>query len=104
MDDPDAPMGTWVHWVIYNIPATVNSLGENYSINEIKAIDGLSSWNQKGYKGPCPPNGIHRYKFKLYALDAILGQTEDMTKEKLLDAMKGHIVGQTTLTGTFSGE
>ncbi|HEY0054764.1 MAG TPA: YbhB/YbcL family Raf kinase inhibitor-like protein [Pedobacter sp.] len=102
MDDPDAPMGTWVHWVIYNIPDTVNTLRENYSINEIKAVDGVNSWNQQGYKGPCPPNGIHRYKLKLYTLDTMLDRTQDMTKTKLLDAMKGHILGETVLTGTFN--
>lgn len=101
MDDPDAPMGTWVHWVIYNIPGTVTSIEEKKGAAEIKAIDGLNSWPEKGYNGPCPPGGTHHYVFKLYALDKILAQTKDMTKADLLDAMKNHILGETTLTGIF---
>jgi hypothetical protein len=102
MDDPDAPMGTWVHWVIYNIPATVNTLREKYSIEDIKATDGLNGWSQEGYRGPCPPNGIHRYEFKLYALDTNLERTDGMTKTKLLEVMKGHVLSQTVFMGTFS--
>ncbi|HEY0041541.1 MAG TPA: YbhB/YbcL family Raf kinase inhibitor-like protein [Flavisolibacter sp.] len=101
MDDPDAPMGTWVHWVIYNIPGTITSLQEKKSAEQIKSIDGLNSWNEKGYNGPCPPDGTHRYNFKLYALDKILNPKEGMTKEELLEAMKGHILGETSLTGLF---
>jgi len=101
MDDPDAPMGTWVHWVIYNIPGTVTSLEEKKSVAEIKAIEGLNSWNEKGYNGPCPPGGTHHYNFKLYALDKSLTPKEGMTKAELLEAMKGHILGETTLTGLF---
>jgi hypothetical protein len=101
MDDPDAPMGTWVHWVIYNIPGTITSLQEKKSAEQIKSIDGLNSWNEKGYNGPCPPDGTHRYNFKLYALDKILNPKEGMTKEELLEAMKGHILGGTSLTGLF---
>ncbi|MES2775033.1 MAG: YbhB/YbcL family Raf kinase inhibitor-like protein [Bacteroidota bacterium] len=101
MDDPDAPMGTWVHWVVYNIPATVISLDEKKNVTEINAIDGLNSWNEKGYNGPCPPGGTHQYHFKLYALDQALTTKEAMTKDELLEAMKGHILGETTLTGLF---
>ena len=99
MDDPDAPMGTWVHWVIYNIPGTVTSLEEKKSVTEIKALEGLNSWNEKGYNGPCPPGGTHQYNFKLYALDKSLTPKERMTKAELLEAMKGHILSETTLTG-----
>jgi Raf kinase inhibitor-like YbhB/YbcL family protein len=101
MDDPDAPMGTWVHWVIYNIPDRVTSLEEKKSTEQINAIDGLNSWNEQGYNGPCPPGGTHRYNFKLYALEKILTPKEGMTKAELLDAMKGHILSETTLTGLF---
>ncbi|THU38236.1 YbhB/YbcL family Raf kinase inhibitor-like protein [Niastella caeni] len=101
MDDPDAPMGTWVHWVIYNIPGTISHLEEKKSGEQIKAVDGLNSWNEKGYSGPCPPGGTHQYNFKLYALDKILTSKEGMTKAELLDAMKDHILGETTLTGLF---
>lgn len=101
MDDPDAPMGTWVHWVIYNIPGTVTSLEEKLSVQKIKATDGLNSWNEKGYNGPCPPYGTHRYNFKLFALDETLTSKDGMTKAELLEAMKGHILSETTLTGLF---
>lgn len=101
MDDPDAPMGTWVHWVIYNIPGTVTGLDEKRSVTEIKATEGLNSWNKKGYNGPCPPGGTHRYNFKLYALDISLTPKEGMPKAELLEAMRGHILGETTLTGLF---
>jgi Raf kinase inhibitor-like YbhB/YbcL family protein len=104
MDDPDAPMGIWVHWVIYNIPNNVTSLEEKKNASAIKAIDGTNSWDQTGYNGPCPPGGSHHYLFKLYALDKILTQTKEMTKAELLDAMKGHILGETTLTGLFRVE
>lgn len=101
MDDPDAPMGTWVHWVMYNIPGTVTSLEEKKSVGEINAIAGLNSWNEKGYNGPCPPDGTHQYHFKLYALDKTLTTKDGMTKAELLEAMKGHILSETTLTGLF---
>ncbi|MCW3073920.1 MAG: phospholipid-binding protein family [Flaviaesturariibacter sp.] len=101
MDDPDAPMGTWVHWVIYNIPGTVTSLEEKTNTTEIKAIDGLNNWGETGYNGPCPPDGAHQYVFKLYALDEMLPPKKELTKEELLEAMKGHILAETTLTGLF---
>jgi len=100
MDDPDAPMGTWVHWVIYNIPANLTSLPEGSGAADAKANDGLNSWEEKGYSGPCPPDGTHRYIFKIFALDKVLG-ISDMTKDNLLEAMKGHVIGEAQLTGTF---
>jgi Raf kinase inhibitor-like YbhB/YbcL family protein len=100
MDDPDAPMGTWVHWVIYNIPGNLTSLREGAGAADIKANDGLNSWDEKGYNGPCPPNGTHRYIFKIFALDKVF-VISDMTKDRLLDAMKGHILDQAQLNGTF---
>jgi Raf kinase inhibitor-like YbhB/YbcL family protein len=101
MDDPDAPMGTWVHWVIYNIPGTTTSFEERKSISQINANGGLNSWDEKGYNGPCPPGGTHHYHFKLYALDKFLTPKEEMTKAELLEAMKGHILSETRLTGLF---
>jgi Raf kinase inhibitor-like YbhB/YbcL family protein len=101
MDDPDAPMGTWVHGVIYNIPGTVVSFEEKKNVVQINANSGLNSWEEQGYNGPCPPGGTHRYNFKLYALDKPLTPKDEMTKDKLLEAMKGHILGETTLTGLF---
>ena len=82
MYDPDAPMGTWVHWVIYNIPGSVSSLEEKNSGAQINAIEGLNSWEEKGYNGPCPPGGTHHYNFKLYALDRTLTPKERMSKEQ----------------------
>jgi Raf kinase inhibitor-like YbhB/YbcL family protein len=104
MDDPDAPMGTWVHWVMYNIPDTVISLEEAVNVSKINAIDGLNSWTEKGYNGPCPPGGTHRYIFKLYALDKTLAPKETMDKDELVEAMKGHILSEATLTGLFRVE
>jgi hypothetical protein len=101
MDDPDAPMGTWVHWVLYNIPGTVTSLEEKLNVAKLAAIDGSNSWEEKGYNGPCPPGGTHRYIFRLYALDQLLTPKEGMSKEELLETMKGHILGETALTGLF---
>lgn len=104
MDDPDAPMDNWVHWVMYNIPGTVTSLEEKLSAAKINATDGVNSWSDKGYNGPCPPDGCHHYIFKLYALDKIVTPKEGMTKYALLEEMKGHILGEATLTGLFRTE
>lgn len=104
-DDPDAPMGTWVHWVIYNIPATISELTENQPRNEKLsngALQGRNSWGKIGYGGPCPPSGTHRYFFKLYALDTILELKPGATKEELIKSMQGHLLGQTELYGKYS--
>ncbi len=103
VDDPDAPMGTWVHWVMYNIPATTSSLPENFSAaGNTNILAGKNSSNHQSYDGPCPPSGTHRYFFKLYALDAALSLSTGASKEQLLNAMKGHILAQAELMGTFS--
>ncbi|MFW6013969.1 MAG: YbhB/YbcL family Raf kinase inhibitor-like protein [Nanoarchaeota archaeon] len=99
MDDPDAPGGTFVHWVIWNIPC-VNEIGEN-SVPE-GAKEGNNNFGKIGYGGPCPPSGTHRYYFKLYALDTELGLGEGASKRELEVAMDGHIIGQVTLMGKFS--
>jgi Raf kinase inhibitor-like YbhB/YbcL family protein len=104
MDDPDAPVGTWVHWVIYNIPASARGLSEAVSTDSQLAdgsMQGTTSARSTGYHGPCPPSGTHRYFFKLYALDMMLSLT-NADKEKLLKAMEGHILAQAELMGTFS--
>lgn len=101
MDDPDAPMGTWVHWVAYNIPAAITGIAEQKSMAEVSALDGLNSWGEKGYNGPCPPGGTHQYIFKLYALDNTLALQDGMTSDELMDAMKGHILAEARLTGLF---
>jgi Raf kinase inhibitor-like YbhB/YbcL family protein len=101
VDDPDAPMGTWVHWVLYNIPADTRSLAEGFSPeNSIAA--GKNSSSHLSYDGPCPPSGTHRYYFKLYALDTTLSLSPGATKDQLLKAMDGHILAQGELMGTFS--
>ncbi len=103
VDDPDAPMGTWVHWVMYNIPATTSSLPENFSAaGNANILAGKNSSNHQSYDGPCPPSGTHRYFFKLYALDSTLSLSTGASKEQLLNAMKGHILAQAELMGTFS--
>lgn len=103
-DDPDAPGGTWVHWVLYNLPADRIGLVESVPATEKVPGDGLQGTNdfQKiGYGGPCPPSGTHRYFFKLYALDAELALKSGATKAELLKAMEGHVLGQTQLMGTY---
>lgn len=100
MDDPDAPAGTWVHWVLFDIPAQTTQLAENTPATV--GIQGNSSWDRTGYGGPCPPGGEHRYFFKLYALDTMLGLEAGATKEAVLEAMRGHVAAQGALMGTYS--
>jgi Raf kinase inhibitor-like YbhB/YbcL family protein len=101
VDDPDAPMGTWVHWVIYNIPADTRSLPEGFSAQDPISV-GKNSSNHLSYDGPCPPSGTHRYYFKLYALDPAFSLSPGATKDGLLKAMDGHVLAQGELMGTFS--
>lgn len=104
-DDPDAPMGTWVHWVLYNIPANVSDLHENLPTKNVlknKAKQGTNDFGKIGYGGPCPPGGTHRYYFKLYALDKELDLEPGATKEQLLKAMDGHIMAEGQLMGKYS--
>lgn len=99
-DDPDAPVGTWDHWVVFNIPPSTKSIPEG---TEPQGTAGKNSWGRTGYGGPCPPSGTHRYFFKLYALDTILNLPEGSTKKDLERAMQGHIVAQAQLMGTYKG-
>lgn len=104
MDDPDAPIGVYVHWVIYNIPAGARGLAENIPMDSQLpdgTLQGRNSAGQAGYAGPCPPSGTHRYFFKLYALDITLGLASGASKDDLLKAMQGHILIQGELMGTF---
>lgn len=102
MDDPDAPMGTFVHWVLYNVPGTMTSLKEKSDFEKIKAKEGLTSFGEQGYNGPCPPEGgPHRYIFKIFALDKMITPKDQMDKEELLKEMKGHILGEASLTALF---
>ena len=100
VDDPDAPMGTWVHWVVYNIPAEARSLSENADLSGMTV--GKNSSRNLHYDGPCPPSGTHRYFFKLYALDSTLKLSAGASKEDVLREMNGHILAQGELMGTFS--
>jgi len=104
-DDPDAPIGTWVHWVLYNVPAQVGSLPEGVSVGSSLPVGGLQGKNgsgRLGYQGPCPPSGTHRYFFRVYALDKPLKISPGASKEQLLKAMKGHILAQGELMGLYS--
>ena len=105
VDDPDAPGGTWVHWVLYSLPPDVTELPEGVSTTERTgegAINGESDFGDLGYGGPCPPRGDpHRYFFKLYALDSALDLGPGEEKEELLQAMEGHIIAETSLMGTY---
>jgi len=103
-DDPDAPVGDWVHWIVYNIPPETKEFKEaasNKNLLPKGTLEGLNDWNRKGYGGPCPPSGVHRYFFKLYALDVVLSLKEGATKRQLLDAMKGHILAEAQLIGKY---
>jgi len=105
MDDPDAPVGTWVHWVMYNLPANAKELPEGVEKREQLsdgALQGRNDFRKVGYGGPCPPPGKpHRYYFKLYALDTMLDLKAGATKADLERAMKAHILGQTQLMGRY---
>jgi len=107
MDDPDAPFGTWVHWVLYNIKPDMRGLQEDLPITG-KNVDpdaiyvGKNSAGNIGYDGPCPPSGTHRYFFKLYALDTLISLLPGASEEQILKEMDGHILAQAELMGTFS--
>ncbi|MFA4836897.1 MAG: YbhB/YbcL family Raf kinase inhibitor-like protein [Dehalococcoidia bacterium] len=126
-DDPDAPRGTWVHWVIYNLPPETRALDENAAANLPQGTQhGKTSWGRSDYGGPCPPSGTHRYFFKLYALDTMLNikaganhlsqyQQRQLllldimfnieagaNKDQLVQAMQGHIIGQAETMGVYA--
>jgi len=103
-NDPDAPVGTWVHWVLFNLPATTAELPENIAPEPTLAFGerhGKNSWGRFGYGGPCPPSGTHRYFFKLYALDASLALPPGATKMEVEKAMQGHSLAQGQLMGRY---
>ena len=103
-DDPDAPVGMWVHWVLWNIPADASGLEENLPKSASLpngAKQGTTDFRRIGYGGPCPPSGTHRYFFKLYALDTMLELPSSTTKRDLEGAMQGHILGQAELVGKY---
>ena len=99
--DPAAPKMTWVHWVLYNLPPTSDGLPESVKALPVGTKEGVNDWKRTGYGGPCPPIGRHRYFHKLYALDTVLPDLKQPTKAKLEEAMKGHILREAQLVGTY---
>ena len=104
--DPAAPKMTWVHWVLYNLPTGSGGLAEGVAPGALPAgtLQGRNDWKRTGYGGPCPPIGRHRYFHRLYALDAMLPDLREPTKDQLLKAMDGHVLAQAELTGTYQKE
>jgi Raf kinase inhibitor-like YbhB/YbcL family protein len=101
--DPKAPQMTWVHWVLYNLPPTVTTLPEGVAHATLPpgTREGRNDWKKPGWRGPCPPIGRHRYFFKLYALDVVLPDLGAADKAQLEQAMKGHVIGEGQLIGTY---
>ena len=99
VDDPDAPAGTWIHWLIFNIPATVSAIAEN---SKPQGMEGITSFEKNEYGGPCPPSGTHRYFFRLYALDTLLNLPQAVDRKAVEEAMQGHILDQAELVGLVS--
>ena len=101
--DPAAPKMTWVHWVLYNLPAGTPGLAEAVATADLPAgaREGLNDWKRTGYGGPCPPIGRHRYFHKLYALDTVLPDLGTPTRAKLQQAMAGHVLAEAVLMGTY---
>ncbi len=101
--DPKAPKMTYVHWVLYDVPTETTGLPEGAGPATLPpgTREGVNDWHRTGYGGPCPPIGRHRYFFKLYALDTVLPDLKRPTKAKLLEAMKGHVLAEAQLVGTY---
>jgi hypothetical protein len=101
--DPNAPVRTWAHWVLYNIPPEASGLSEAVRTNDLfeGTLEGRNDWKRTGYGGPCPPIGRHRYFHKLYALDKVLPDMGTPVKMALEKAMQGHILAQAELVGTY---
>lgn len=101
--DPAAPKMTWVHWVLYNIPAAAAGLAEGIAAQDLPrgTLEGINDWQRTGYGGPCPPIGRHRYFHKLYALDTVLPDLGKPAKARLESAMKGHVLAEAQLVGTY---
>lgn len=97
VDDPDAPMGTWDHWIVWNIPVT-----DKIEENTVLGVEGLNDFRKHSYGGPCPPSGTHRYFFKVYALDTKLTLNPNSRKKDLENAMEGHILAKGRIVGLYS--
>lgn len=103
MDDPDAPVGTWTHWLLYDIPARAHNLAQGYKAGSL-GLSGKNSWGKPGYGGPCPPkgHGPHRYFFRLYALDVpALGLSAEAGRDQVERAMKGHVLAEAQSMGRY---
>lgn len=101
LEDPDAPSGTWTHWVLFNIPATTDSIAKNATTFPQGTLVGKNSWGHNNYDGPCPPQGEHRYFFKLYAVDTQLPTHPGLTKAEVETAIHGHILASTELVAKY---
>lgn len=102
LDDPDAPAGDWIHWLLYSIPANIQQLPEGIVASKQNFQEGENSWGVDGYRGPCPPAGMHHYVFTLYALDQIIPLDSGLTYKQLQDLIKAHVIGSAQLIGTVS--
>ena len=104
-DDPDAPGGTWVHWVVFNISPKITEIPENFTRKQTAENgiqQGMNDFKKTGYGGPCPPSGTHHYSFRLYALDCAISSEKPLTKNELERLMKDRILGKAELIGTYS--
>ena len=96
VEDPDAPSGTWLHWLVWNIPAS-----RHIAENAIPGLQGHNDFDKRSYGGPCPPSGTHRYFFKIYALDAVIDLPDGSSRNDIEDAMRDHIIAYGELEGTY---
>lgn len=102
VNDPDAPSGTWTHWLLWNVPPDIGEIAENSLPSS--AVEGTTSWGQPGYRGPCPPSGTHRYFFKIFALDTTLNLPSSSTADQLMVVMDNHIIDQAELVARYSSK
>ena len=101
-DDPDAPVGTWDHWILFNLEGKTTELAENVDLSKLAGVQlGHNNWRRNDYGGPCPPYGTHRYFFKLYALDMKLDLPAGSSKQDIEKAMAGHILAEAELLGRY---
>lgn len=100
VDDPDAPTGDWVHWVVWNIPTDIEKIPEGFAPEQ--CVEGRNDFGTNQYGGPCPPSGEHRYYFKAYALDTLLDLPIETEKSGLLEAMEGHVIEQAEIVGRYA--
>lgn len=102
IEDPDAPAKTWIHWLLYNIPAHTTRIEEG--IVPEQALEGLNDFQQEAYGGPCPPSGVHHYHFKLYALDTKLDLESGAPLSNVTNEMEGHVLSQSEIVGTYQSQ